>query len=194
MATVLDIIKGISQAAANAYDGSHDSRYNADGEERKVGLRREQGDPVLDSRDIDGFKVRFEGNKLRILYHADIKLKETHDRNKFENNISATINDVTKYLKKEYKKVTGNTLTLTKEGEIDIMVQHVSNVRSFCQANCTYKIGGLGGVLPLVDEGATSKERLDKITKDWLSYNKNFEIGKGKNYAKNVTRKKEKSK
>ena len=189
MATVLDIIKGISQAAANAYDGSHDSRYNADGEERVAGLKREQGDPVLDSRDIDGFNVRFEGNKLRILYHADIRLKETHDRNKFENNIAATINDVVKYLKKEYKKVTGDTLTLTKEGEIDIMVQHISNIRSLCQANCTYKIGGLDGVVA-VDEGNSAKERLDKITKDWLSYNKNFEIGKGKK-PQNVTRKKE---
>ena len=52
-----------------------------------------------------------------------------------------------------------------------------------------YKIGGLGDVVA-VDEGSSSKERLDKITKDWLSYNKNFEIGKGKK-PQNVTRKKE---
>tara|TARA_Y100000310_G_C20649150_1_gene798386 strand:+ start:1340 stop:1912 length:573 start_codon:yes stop_codon:yes gene_type:complete len=189
MATVLDIIKGISQAAANAYDGSHDARYNADGEERSIGLRREQGDPVLDSREIDGFKVRFAGNKLNILYHAEIKLKETHDRNKFENDISSTVNDVANYLKREYKKVTGETLTLTKEGEVDIMVQHISNVRSNCQANCVYKVGGLDGTVP-VDEGSSAKERLDKVTKDWLAYNKNFEIGKGKK-PQNVTRKKE---
>ena len=31
---------------------------------------------------------------------------------------------------------------------------------------------------------------IDKITKDWLAYNNNFEIGKGKK-PKNVTRKKE---
>ena len=190
MATVLALIQGISQAAANAYDGSHDARYNADGEERSMGLRREQGDAVLDSREVDGFKVRLAGNKLNILYHAEIKLKETHDRNKFENNITATVNDVANYLKREYKKVTGNILTLTKEGEVDIMVQHISNVRSNCQATCVYKIGGLDGVLP-VEEGSSAKERLDKVTKNWLAYNKNFEIGKGKNYAKNVTRKKE---
>ena len=39
MATVLDVVRGISQAAANAYDGSHDKRYTHDGEERKAGLR-----------------------------------------------------------------------------------------------------------------------------------------------------------
>ena len=189
MATVLDIIKGISQAAANAYDGSHDERYNADGEKRSAGLKREQGDVVLDSRDIDGFKVRFEGDKLRVLYHAEVKLKETHDKNRFEDNISATVNDVANYLKREYKKVTGDTLTLTKEGDVDIMVQHISNVRSSCQANCLYKIGGMDGAVA-VDEGSSAKERLDKVTKDQLAYNEKYEIGKGKK-PQNVTRKKE---
>jgi len=157
-----------------------------------MGLRREEGDPVLDSREIDGFKIRFEGDKLRVLYHTEMKLKETHNRNKFENDIAATVNDVANYLKKEYKKVTGNTLTLTKEGDVDINVEHISNVRSSCQANCVYKIGGLDGTVP-VEEGSSDKDakkRLDKVTKDWLSYNKNFEIGKGKK-PKNVTRKKE---
>jgi len=185
MATVLDIITGISQAAANAYDGSHDERYNADGEKRAIGLRREEGDPVLDSREIDGFKIRFEGDKLRVLYHTEMKLKETHDKSNFENNISATVNDVANYLKREYKKVTGNTLTLTKEGDVDINVQHISNVRSSCQANCVYKIGGLDGVVS-VEEGSSGKERLDKITKDWLAFNK----GKTSK-PRNVTRKKE---
>ena len=190
MATVLDVIRGISQAAANAYDGSHDERYMADGEAKKAGLRREEGDSVLESREIDGFNVRFAGNKINILYHAEIKLKETHDRNKFENTVAASINDIANYLKREYKKVTGDTLTLTKEGEPDILVQHISNVRSNCQASCVYKVGNLDGVLP-VEEGSSAKEKLDQVTKDWLAYNKNFEIGKGKNHAKNITRKKE---
>ena len=190
MATVLDVIRGISQAAANAYDGSHDERYMADGEAKKAGLRREEGDSVLQSREIDGFNVRFTGNKINILYHAEIKLKETHDRNKFESTIAASINDIANYLKREYKKVTGDTLTLTKEGEPDILVQHISNIRSNCQASCTYKVGNLDGVLP-VEEGSSAKEKLDQVTKDWLAYNKNFEIGKGKNHARNVTRKKE---
>ena len=190
MATVLDVIRGISQAAANAYDGSHDERYMADGEAKKAGLRREEGDSVLESREIDGFNVRFTGNKINILYHAEIKLKETHDRNKFESTIAASINDIANYLKREYKKVTGDNLTLTKEGEPDILVQHISNIRSNCQASCTYKVGNLDGVLP-VEEGSSAKEKLDQVTKDWLAYNKNFEIGKGKNHARNVTRKKE---
>ena len=59
MASVLEIIRGLSQAAANAYDG---------GElDEEIGLKREAGHPVLDSRVIDGFAVKFAANKLVII-------------------------------------------------------------------------------------------------------------------------------
>ena len=67
MATVLDIIKGISQAAANAYDGAQDAKYSLDGEERRLGLKREVGDPIVDSRVVDGFGVKFHGNIKKLL-------------------------------------------------------------------------------------------------------------------------------
>jgi hypothetical protein len=187
---VLDIIRGISQAAANAYDGAHDERYVHNGEAKKVGLRREDGDSVLDARIMDGFNVKYYGNSICVEYHSECKLKEVHDRNRFENDINSRINDITKYLKKEYKSVTGNPLSLTKEGEADILVQHMSNIRSWVTAKQFYKVGGLTGVLES-NADSSSEERLKKITKDWLAYNKNFEVGKGKNHAKNVTRKKE---
>ena len=44
MATVYEIVQALSQAAANAYDGAHD----ADGKPIKAGLRREEGDPIID--------------------------------------------------------------------------------------------------------------------------------------------------
>ena len=63
----LKIVQGIAQAAANAYDGSHDERYAADGKARKIGLNREEGDAILDSRVIDGFKVNvFFCNRLML--------------------------------------------------------------------------------------------------------------------------------
>ena len=37
----LEIIRGLSQAAANAYDGSHDERFSLDGQAKQIGLRRE---------------------------------------------------------------------------------------------------------------------------------------------------------
>ena len=42
MATTLEIIRGISQAAANAYDGAHDEGASHSGVARPVGLKREE--------------------------------------------------------------------------------------------------------------------------------------------------------
>ena len=50
MASVYDIVRGINQAAANAYDGSHDERFVEEGEDKPVGLKREQGCAINDSR------------------------------------------------------------------------------------------------------------------------------------------------
>ena len=46
MATILDIARGISQVVANTYDGALDEK----GEPIKIGLKREEGDPINDSR------------------------------------------------------------------------------------------------------------------------------------------------
>ena len=53
----IDIVRGIAQAAANSYDGAHDEKYSLDGEAHKVGLKREEGDPIIDSRIMDGFST-----------------------------------------------------------------------------------------------------------------------------------------
>ena len=78
MATTLEIIQGINQAAANAYDGAHDERF-VDGEAKEIGLNRESGDPIIDSRVSDGFGVKIIGNKLQINYEANIKLSDVID-------------------------------------------------------------------------------------------------------------------
>ena len=74
--TTYKIIQGLAQAAANVYDGVHDERFSLDGTERKIGLRREEGHPLLDKRVIDGFTVKFGGNKMCIHYQSEVKLKE----------------------------------------------------------------------------------------------------------------------
>ena len=72
MATVYEIVQGLSQAAANAYDGALDEN----GEPLLAGLKREEGDIILDKRVNDGFSVRFMGNMMCITYQADIQLKD----------------------------------------------------------------------------------------------------------------------
>ena len=73
--------------------------------------------------------------------------------------------DISSHLKKEYKKITGNTLALTDEGEVDADVTKISNVRVTCVANKIYKIGGLDSV---VDRLAPSEDRLEKNFKTFI--------------------------
>ena len=165
MATVNDVIQGLAQAAANTYDGALDDN----GEQVKIGLRREVDNPITDSRMMDGFKVRFVANKMILSYHSEIKLKEVHDKG-FEDEMARMCNEIVKFLKKEYKKVTGNSVTLTKMWDPEVYVQKTSNVRAWVQVNCTYKIGGVGEI-----EGANEPKRdVDASIKKWL------EIGKDK--------------
>ena len=140
--TTLEIIQGLAQAAANAYDGVHDDRFTLDGQVRSAGLRREEGCPLMDKRVNDGFSVKFYGNKICINYQSDIRLKEVYS-GKFEQDMQRMLNEVKKFLQKEYKAVTGKSVSLTAFGEPKILVQSTSRVRSFVQAYQHYKISGV---------------------------------------------------
>tara|TARA_R100000700_G_C3069093_1_gene80157 strand:+ start:20 stop:529 length:510 start_codon:yes stop_codon:yes gene_type:complete len=168
MASVLDIVRGISQAAANAYDGSQDEKYSLDGEARKIGLKREEGDAIIDSRVVDGFNVRMSGPILTISYQSDIKLKDVYAGD-IEADVDEMIENVASFLKKEYKKVTGDTLSLSAEGEVDVLVQNTSKVRVFVTGKKNYKVGNLDGVLEV---GLPSEDRLDKSIRDFISLGK----------------------
>lgn len=163
MATTLEIIQGLAQAAAHGYDGAHDERYSHDGTARKIGLQREEGDPILDRRVIDGFKVRFQGPTMIITYQSEIKLKEVH-KGGFESEIERRINEVKKFLQKEYKAITGNSVTLTKADEPKVLVQSVSRVHSWVQATQVFKIGGVDAL----GERQPSEPSVRDITKKFL--------------------------
>ena len=157
----LDVIRGVAQAAANSFDGALDDK----GEPIKIGLKREEGHPVLDSRTVDGFKVRVHGNKLLVIYQSDIKLKDVHKGN-FESEMEITMGNIVKHLKKQYRNATGKALTLTSEGDVEVLVQSTSKVRVFAIANKAYKIGGLGDIDDVV---IPSKDRIEGKFKSFIS-------------------------
>lgn len=158
MSNILDIIKGLNQAASNAYDGYEHM-------EEKVGLRREEGHPILDSRVMDGFKVRFAADKMIVTYQSDIPIKELHPRGQFENEIERTFGDIVSFLKKEYRKITKSSVTLTEVGDADMLVQTTSRVRNFVQATKQYKIGTDSETISL---GRTSDEKMEDGIKKFL--------------------------
>ena len=160
MATVLDIIQGLAQAAANAYDGALDT----DGNPLEGGLMREEGDPIIDKRVLDGFKVRFMGPYLCINYHSEVQLKEVYASG-FETDMEQMVEDIAGFLKKEYRKITGNSVSLTAEGEIDVRVGSSSRVRSWVTAYRKYKIGGMQDVVVV---GEATEDRIEKSYRDFL--------------------------
>lgn len=163
MATTLEIINGISQVLANAYDGAQD----ADGEPVQVGLKREEGNPLIDSRVMDGFSVRFGGNNLIVSYQADIKIKELHNSN-FESEIDSMIGDIVKFLKKEYRKLTGSSLSLSPVDEVEVFATSISRLRSTVTARKTFKIGGADAS----ENAEESKDRLEDSFRNFLELGK----------------------
>jgi len=166
MATTLEIVNGISQAMANTHDGALDE----EGEPVETGfLRREEEVAITDRRLIDGFSVVMYGDHLCLKYHSEMKLKEVHDSS-FETDIESMLKKCAGFLKKQYKSVTGNGLSLSAVGDPDIMVQSTSRVRSWVQAKQHYKIGGMDDTTGTVQE--ESEDRLDDAIKNWLAIGK----------------------
>ena len=180
MATVYEIVQGLSQAAANAYDGALDEN----GEPIKAGLKREEGDPILDKRVMDGFNVRFSGNIMCLTYMSEVQLKEVY-ANGFEEEVERQVAGVASFLRKEYKKITGNAVSLTKEGEIDVRVENSTRVRSWVVAKMNYKVGGLNEEM----NNETGSTAPDEYWKDFVS--QGGWNGKGGKRPQNDTRKKE---
>ena len=178
MSNIADIVRGISQAASNAYDGALDE----EGNKLQVGLAREEETPISDKRIMDGFGVTFSGNNMKVSYQREVASKEVMD-NKLETEIEEAIEEVVSFLKKEYKKVTGESLGLKKlPGHVIGNVQSTSRVRSWVQAQCDYEIQG-------VDKEDLSDDKprdIDSAIKSFL------ELGKNTKSPDNVTKPNEK--
>ena len=164
MATVYDIVKGINQAAANAYDGNHKGRYRTDGKDDLIGLKREEGCVITDSRVMDGFKVRVAGPVLIISYQSEMPIKSFHN-SKLGDEMEATFANIVKYLKKEYKNINNETLSLTPVGPCDIHLQNMSKIRTWVQCQKNYKIGNMGDTIPV---GEPSEDRLEDNFRKFL--------------------------
>lgn len=163
MSNIADIVKGINQAAANAHDGAID----AEGEPLDIGLERNKSVPISDRRIMDGFGVTVSGTTMRVNYTRELPSKDVAD-NKLKSKIENSIEEVTKFLKKEYKNLTGEALKLKKKGQLEMgNVQSTSRVRSWVQAHCEYEIQGATG------HDVKDKDDVDAAIKSFLALGKN---------------------
>ena len=137
MATTLEIINGISQVLSNSYDGALDES----GEPIQIGLRREEGNSLVDPRVMDGFGASIVGDRLHIKYHAEIPLKEVHS-NGFEGEMESMVEKIKSFIQKEFKKVTKSSLSLSDPSEVDVLVEYISRMRTSVKVHKCYKISG----------------------------------------------------
>jgi len=138
MATTLEIIDCISQVLSNTYDGALDES----GEPIKIGLRREEGNPLLDQRIMDGFGAHVAGDRLHIKYHAEIPLKEVHSSD-FEGEMETMVEKVKSFIQKEYKKIKKVGLNLSDPSEVDVLVEYLSRVRTSVKVHKCYRISAI---------------------------------------------------
>ena len=160
MATTLEIIDCISQVLSNTHDGALDEN----GEPVKIGLRREEGNPLVDPRIMDGFGAFVSGDRLHIKYHAEIPLKEVHASD-FEGEMESMVEKVKSFIQKEYKKLKKASLSLSDPTEVDVLVEYISRIR--CSVK-VYKCWSIGGG-DAEDNAPESEDRLDSATKKWIS-------------------------
>ena len=180
MATVEEIARGISQVMADSYDGAFDDEGNP----LETGIKRGAYDAkIRDKRVNDGFGLSLNGNRLIMNYEGEISVKELKDKN-FESDVAQTLADVLKFVKKHYRKVTGNTLKCKPEGEMTYSVQSTSRVHTWVEARMVYLVDGMEGIEMRNPSG---EELCDKAIRDFLS------LGGNSKKPKNVTRKEEKS-
>ena len=159
MATTLEIVNCISQVMANTYDGALDEN----GEPVKIGLRREEGNPLVDHRVMDGFGCHISGDRLHIKYHSEIPLKEVHS-NDFEGEMESMVEKVKSFIQKEYKKVKKAALSLSEPSEVDVLVEYISRIRCSVKVHKCYKISALGSEANTPE----SEDRLDSATRKRL--------------------------
>ena len=105
MASVMEIVSGLSNAISNTHDGALDEN----GDPIKFGLRREKEVPITDKRVMDGFSIRLEGNKMCVYYNGEVTMKEVQAPG-FEDEIKSIVVEVVKHLKKKFRSHVGEAL------------------------------------------------------------------------------------
>lgn len=158
-ASVLDVLNMLSAAAHMGCDGCTDEK----GERIDVGLSRDEEVEIRDKRIMDGFGVKFLGDKLIVSYQAEMLLSDVKDQD-LEQEVKSKLNKVATFLRKEYKKLAGKALTLTMvEDSTKVDVQMVSRVRTVVTGTCMFKIGGLTNVLPYDENEDALRPEVEKF-------------------------------
>jgi len=179
--TVYQVVQGISQAAHNKHHGATDEN----GKLIEIGLKREE-QPIKDQRVMDGFGISMHGNLLIIKYNSIEPLANLKEK-RFEKEVERRMEDIKRFIQKEFETVTGTSLRLKEVDEVRVLVETSNRVKAMVKAMMSFEILNLKDIVGVVGcSSCTSKlEEMD-------AYYKKLE--KGKVRPKNDFRKAEKVK
>jgi len=112
------------------------------------------------------------GPKLIVNYQSELPLKDIHN-SKMSDEIEQTYADIIKFLKKEYKSITGDTLTISADGPAHILLQNMSRIRTWCQCTKVYTVGGLKDTEAVgINAIGDQEDKLRTAVESWLETNK----------------------
>lgn len=132
--SVYEVVRGISQAVHNKHHGAVDEN----GKLVEIGLKRED-QPLKDQRVIDGFGVSMHGNLLLIRYNSHEPLANLHNK-RFERELELRIEEIRKFIQKEFLKVTNTNLKLKETGEVKVLVESSNRVKAMIKAVMAYEV------------------------------------------------------
>jgi hypothetical protein len=102
-------------------------------------------------------------DRLVLTYQSEIKMQDVHGR-KFESDIEDYLAKIVKFIKKEYKNITKDSLSLEKIDKPLIRVETVSRQRTWVVAKQEYKVGRV----EMEDTGESERVKMAAATKKWL--------------------------
>tara|TARA_A100001515_G_scaffold139851_1_gene134918 strand:- start:257 stop:793 length:537 start_codon:yes stop_codon:yes gene_type:complete len=149
-----------------------------------IGLKREAGNPITDSRVMDGFSARFHGNHLIINYHAMMSPRDFHGKSaeNIKQDILDTFTNIENFLKKECAAMGVGRLNLSQVGEEDILIQYLNRKRYNCVAKKVYKVGGAGAEeVQGLEQKAHKLDTIKNFIKETSAFNIHNRLNKIRN-------------
>lgn len=165
--SIYDVVKGISQAIHNKHHGAIDES----GELVQIGLKRED-QPITDQRVMDGFGVSLHGNLLIIKYNSFEPLANLHEK-RFEKEVERRMEEVKKFIVKEFSKVTGSNLRLKEAGEVKVLVETSNRVKALVKAMMPFEVLNLKEVAPVGAPGDIATGNIKRMKEYFGKQEKN---------------------
>lgn len=94
----------------------------------------------MEEKDVEGININFINNMMIVKYHFFCNTEELK-KGKVKDEVETRFSSIVSGLKKHYKDIVGEAISLKKKGDIDVLIQAGSLKRVFAIATCVYEIG-----------------------------------------------------